>query len=73
MVGVYILREQAMKGEHVKIHTCGQSISVKGWTDGRTIFYTGPPDKKVWVEHCPKCEERLSLEDLRDETDWKRE
>jgi hypothetical protein len=60
-----------MKGETEKVHTCGQSIWVKGWVEGRTIFYTGPPDKKVWVEHCPKCGERLSLEDLRDETDWK--
>jgi len=55
LAGVYILMGKSMKGEIEKFHTCGQSIWVKGWIDGRTIFYTGPPDKKVWVEHCPKC------------------
>ncbi|UCB50765.1 MAG: hypothetical protein JSW56_07865, partial [Deltaproteobacteria bacterium] len=68
---VYILRDQPMKGETEKVHTWGQAIWVKGWIDGRTIFCIRPPGERIWVEHCPKCGERLSLEDLRDGDEWK--
>ncbi len=61
-----------MKGEHEKVNSCGQSIWVKSWIDGSAIFCIGPPGQWIWVEHCPKCGERLSLEDLR-ESDWKRD
>jgi hypothetical protein len=60
-----------MKGEIEKIHTCGQRILVKGWEGGRTIFCVGPPGQRIWVEHCPKCGDRLLLEDLRDDDEWK--
>jgi hypothetical protein len=60
-----------MKGETEKVHTCGQAILVKRWLEGRTIFCIGPPGQRIWVEHCPKCGERLSLDDLREEPDWK--
>lgn len=50
-----------MKGEIEKVHSCDQSIWVKGWRDGRTIFCVGPPGQKIWVEHCPKCGEKLPV------------
>jgi hypothetical protein len=59
-----------MKGETEKVHTCGEAILVKRWVDGKTIFSIGPPGQKHWVEHCPKCGEKLSLEDLREGEDW---
>jgi hypothetical protein len=71
LVGDYILKVYAMKGEHEKFHACGQSIWVKVWIDGRTIFCIGAPGQRIWVEHCPKCEEKLSLEELRVEADWR--
>jgi hypothetical protein len=60
----FSLSGEAMKGEIEKFHACGQSIWVKGWRDGKTIFCIGPPGQRIWVEHCPKCGEKLSLEDL---------
>jgi hypothetical protein len=49
-----------MKVVAEKIHSCGQAIWVKGWIDGKTIFCIGPPGQRKWVEHCPKCGERLT-------------
>jgi hypothetical protein len=63
----------AMKGETEKVHSCSQAIWVKGWVGGRTIFCIGSLGQRIWVEHCPKCGARLSLEDLREESDWRRE
>lgn len=60
-----------MRGEIEKFHTCGQSIWVKGWMDGRTIFCIGAPGQRISIEHCPKCGEKLSLEDLREGDEWK--
>jgi hypothetical protein len=59
-----------MKGETEKAHTCGQGICVKRWVGGRMIFCTAPPGQRIWVEHCPKCGEKLSLKDLHDGSEW---
>jgi hypothetical protein len=60
-----------MKGEIEKFHPCGQSIWIRGWRDGRTIFCIGATGQRIWVEHCPKCGEKLTSEDLRDGEQWK--
>jgi hypothetical protein len=60
-----------MKEESEKVHSCGQSMWVESWVGNRRIFFTAPPDKKQWIEHCPKCGARLSLKDLSDEREWK--
>jgi len=61
-----------MKGEIKKVRICGQNIWVKSWIERRTIFYIGPPGQRIWVEQCPKCGEKLSLEELHEaDCKWK--
>ena len=60
-----------MKSEIEEFHKCGQSIWVKDWRDGRMIFSIGAPGQRIWVEHCLKCGEKLSFEELRVEADWR--
>lgn len=71
LVRIYTPRGQAMKGEIEKFHSCGQSIWVKIWLDGRTIFCISAPGQRIWVEHCPTYGENLALGDLRQGEEWK--